>query len=199
VYGILWAGASAAREDSIKSASIIVNPTRSNAATGVGLRSVETLAPWAASTSTLVPGRIGGEPVSSGTEAESPHPPDLLNQPMTDEARGYLVRQYEMAWMLASYHLDGLTTAECLWRPARAGLHVHQRPDGSWRADWPEHEGYDLGPPSIAWITWHMGFWWSTVLDHWRGDGTLAREDVAWPGDADGVREWLGHRRPDAL
>lgn len=111
---------------------------------------------------------------------------------MTDESRGYLVRQYEMAWMLASYHLDGLTTEACLWRPARAGLHVHQEPDGSWRADWPEHEGYGLGPPSIAWITWHMGFWWSTVLDHWHGDGTLAREDVAWPGDADGVREWLG-------
>jgi len=111
---------------------------------------------------------------------------------MAEEARGYLIRQFEIAWMLASYHLDGLTTEECLWRPAPVGLHVHQGLDGSWRADWPEHEGYDLGPPSIAWVTWHLGFWWSMVLDHSFGAGTLAREDVTWPGDADAVREWLG-------
>ena len=59
-----------------------------------------------------------------------------------------------MAWKLTSYHLEGLTTEECLWRPAREGLHVHQKPDGTWQTDWPTHEGYDLGPPSIEWLTW---------------------------------------------
>lgn len=110
----------------------------------------------------------------------------------TGAANGYLVRQLDMAWKLASYHLDGLDTEECLWRPAPVGLHVHRDVDGRWRADWPESEGYDIGPPSIAWLTWHMGFWWSMVLDHSFGDGTLAREQVAWPGDADAVRAWLG-------
>ena len=114
---------------------------------------------------------------------------------MTDTGRDYLARQFETAWALASYHLDGLTTEECLWRPASRGLHVHRFPDGTWRADWPEHEGYDLGPPSIAWTTWHMGFWWSMLFDHAFGEGTLAREDVAWPGDADGVRAWLNGLR----
>jgi hypothetical protein len=107
-------------------------------------------------------------------------------------ADGYLIRQFDTAWKLASYHLHGLTTEECLWRPARAGLHVHRDTDGRWHADWPEHEGYDLGPPSIAWLTWHVGFWWSMVLDHSLGAGTLSREQVTWPGDADGVRDWLG-------
>ena len=106
-------------------------------------------------------------------------------------AGGYLVRQFDIAWALTRYHLEGLTTEECLWRPAQQGLHVRQDADGRWRADWPEHEGYDLGPPSIAWLTWHLGFWWSMVLDHSFGGGALTREDVAWPGDADGVREWL--------
>ena len=41
-------------------------------------------------------------------------------------------------------------------------------------------------------LTWHLGFWWSMVLDHSFGDGALARENVVWPGHADGVREWLG-------
>ena len=114
---------------------------------------------------------------------------------MADDARGYLIRQFETAWKLTTFHLDGLGTEECLWRPAREGLHVHRVADGRWRADWPEHEGYDLGPPSIAWLTWHVGFWWSMVLDHSVGGGALARENVLWPGTADGVREWLGRLR----
>jgi hypothetical protein len=111
---------------------------------------------------------------------------------MTDELRDTLLRQLDTSWALARYHLDGLTTEECLWRPAKAGLHVERLADGRWRAGWPTHEGYDLGPPSIAWITWHMGFWWSMVLDHSFGAGTLAREDVMWPGDAESVRAWIG-------
>lgn len=111
---------------------------------------------------------------------------------LADEARDYLIRQLETAWKLTTFHLDDLTTEECLWRPAQKGLHIHQVLDGTWRADWPDHEGYDLGPPSIAWLTWHLGFWWSMVLNHSFGDATLSREKVMWPGNADDVREWLG-------
>jgi hypothetical protein len=84
-----------------------------------------------------------------------------------------------------------------LWRPASQGLHVHRAPGGVWRADWPEHERYDLGPASIAWITWHVGLWWSMVLDHSFGTAKLNREAVTWPGTADGVREWLGRLRSE--
>ena len=110
-----------------------------------------------------------------------------------DAARGYLIRQLDTAWKLASYHLDWLANEECLWRPAPAGLHVHRDADGRWRADWPDRESYDIGPPSIAWITWHVGFWWSMAIDHSFGGATLSKDDVQWPGSADGVRDWLGH------
>jgi hypothetical protein len=80
---------------------------------------------------------------------------------MSDPKSDCLRRQFDTAWKLVTYHLDGLTTEECLWRPAERGLHVARGADGRWRGDWPEHEGYDLGPPSIAWLTWHVGFWWS--------------------------------------
>lgn len=116
----------------------------------------------------------------------------VLLDPTPGAARDYLIRQHETAWKLTGIHLGGLATEECLWRPARRGLHVKQAADGAWRADWPDHEGYDLGPPSIAWLTWHMGYWWSMVLDHSVGKGSLSRETVTWPGTADGVREWLG-------
>lgn len=107
-----------------------------------------------------------------------------------DPVLGVLRAQLDIAWALTTYHLDGLTTEECLWRPASVGLHVHADADG-WRADWPDHEGYDLGPSSIAWTTWHIGFWWSMLLDHTHGDGTLTRDAVRWPGTADATRVWI--------
>lgn len=109
--------------------------------------------------------------------------------------RELLVRQLDLAWKLLAFHLDGLTTDECLWRPASRGLHVHLAGDGRWRADWPESESYDIGPPSIGWITWHVGYWWSMVLDHSFGARALSREDIQWPGDAEGARVWLASLR----
>ncbi len=110
---------------------------------------------------------------------------------MANLLRDTLLGQLDTAWALTCYHLDGLTTEECLRRPGRAGLHVHRGEDGRWRAEWPEHEGYDLGPASIAWLTWHLGFWWSMVQNHSFGDATLAREHVDWPGTADEARAWI--------
>jgi hypothetical protein len=37
------------------------------------------------------------------------------------DPRAFLLPQLDTAWKLASYHLDGLTTEECLWRPAAMG------------------------------------------------------------------------------
>ncbi|MBM4186197.1 MAG: DinB family protein [Gemmatimonadetes bacterium] len=102
-----------------------------------------------------------------------------------------LARQLETAWGLAWYHLETLTDEECLWRPADRGLHLIAMPNGEWAAGWPDHEGYDLGPPSIGWTTWHIGFWWSMALDHGFGGGTLTKDEVRWPGSAGGVRQWI--------
>jgi len=105
---------------------------------------------------------------------------------MSDEnALFFLKRQFDTAWKLASHHLNGLTTEQCLWRPSSRGPHVFRSPDGVWHADWPEHEIYDAGPPSIAWLTWHISFWWAMVLDHSIGARTLKREDVVWEGSAE--------------
>ncbi|MBC5781505.1 DinB family protein [Ramlibacter sp. USB13] len=118
---------------------------------------------------------------------EAPTPPDASQHPV----RGCLERQFAVAWQLTGYHLEGLTTAECLWRPAARGLHVHRDAQGHWQADWPTTEDYTLGPSSIGWLTWHLGFWWSMALDHNFGGGTLTREAIAWPGEADQVRAWI--------
>lgn len=105
--------------------------------------------------------------------------------------RDVLLWQYDMAWRLMSHHLETLTTEECLWRPAEGGLHVHRNAGGEWTADWPEHERYDLGPASIAWLTWHACFWYSMLLDHTDGSATLQRDRVRWPGSAELLRTTL--------
>jgi hypothetical protein len=43
---------------------------------------------------------------------------------MNNETLTTLTRQFETAWKLTEYHLEGLGDAECLWRPADKGLHV---------------------------------------------------------------------------
>lgn len=96
-----------------------------------------------------------------------------------------LRRQFDTAWALTRHHLAGLTDAECLWRPAPAGPHVHRDATGVWRPDWPAHERYDLGPPSIAWTATHMLFWWTKAASHVEGDTGLTPADAAWPGSAD--------------
>ena len=107
-----------------------------------------------------------------------------MSEPLSD----CLIGQFEMAWKLASYHLDGLTTDDCMWRPSHHGPHIRQMDDGTWVPDWPIQEAYAAGPPSIAWLGWHMLYWWSMAHDKNFGAGTLMREDVRWPDDAEGFR-----------
>jgi hypothetical protein len=112
-----------------------------------------------------------------------------LNGDSTGQSpRDLMVAQFDIAWALTFYHLEGLTTDECLWRPAPRCLHVSRDGHGSWRADWPDHEGYDIGPPSIAWTTWHICFWWTKALAHLDGITSVVKEDVNWPGSAEAVR-----------
>lgn len=96
--------------------------------------------------------------------------------------------QFDISWQLLEYHLPGIDDKECMWKPGTKGLHVH-KVNGIWRADWPDTESYDIGPASIAWVTWHIIFWWSMVLDYSYGEGTLTREEVQWPGNIEEVRE----------
>ena len=101
---------------------------------------------------------------------------------MVDGALGYLIRQFETAWKLTNFHLDGLATEECLWRPAHEGLHVHQVLDGRWRADWPDHEGYDIGPPEhcVADVAPRLLVVHGSQPLIWRWDSLTRERDVAW-------------------
>jgi hypothetical protein len=54
-----------------------------------------------------------------------------------------------------------------------------------------ETEPDPIPVPTIAWITWHLGWWWSVTLDHLRARAPRDRTDVTWPGDAASTVTWL--------
>jgi hypothetical protein len=110
---------------------------------------------------------------------------------MSGETSDVIRRQLDVAWRLTSHHLDGLTTAECLWSPASRGPRLLETRPGVWHAELPEHERYELGPASIGWLSWHLGYWWSMVLNHSFGDASLTAARVAWPGSGSATVQWI--------
>lgn len=121
---------------------------------------------------------------------------------MTSDAAELEVLRSQLAvvWRLAGVTLSGLTTEECLWVPSEDAWTVREGPNGRWVADWQEPEPDPVPPTSIAWLQWHVLWWWSTVIDRSFGDGSLRREDVVWPGASESMDaigrlhdEWLRH------
>ncbi|HBL3529940.1 TPA: DinB family protein, partial [Enterococcus faecium] len=45
------------------------------------------------------------------------------------------------------------------------------------------------GPMSIAWLMWHIIYWWSTALDYNFGNGSIKKEDITWPGSIENAKE----------
>lgn len=90
--------------------------------------------------------------------------------------------QFGLVWALAEVHLDALSDDDFLWRPSELVWTVHQGDDGRWRPDWADTEPDPIPVPTIAWLTWHIDWWWSVTLAHVRGEAAPERTDVTWPG-----------------
>ncbi|AWP27930.1 hypothetical protein PVOR_16424 [Paenibacillus vortex V453] len=122
----------------------------------------------------------GGHPISN--------PNELI--------RSTLDFQFQISWQMLNIHLTGLQDEEFHSRPAMKGLHVYHE-SGVWRTDWPETEEYEIGPPSISWLTWHITYWWSMVLDHSFGSGTLTREEVLSMGNIQETRDRINRLKDE--
>ena len=108
------------------------------------------------------------------------------------ESRINLLRwQLEVAYSLLELHLSDLTDEECFWQPAPRCWTVRKSAAGRWVADWEVPEPTPAPAPTIAWLTWHVGYWWTKAYDHSFGPGNLRREDVDWPGSAEATVDWL--------
>lgn len=110
--------------------------------------------------------------------------------------------QFRTAWSLgADVHFPALTNENCLWLPAPEAWTVRRNRLGGWSADWADQEPDPAPPVTIAWLTWHLIWWWRDLLSRSSGDGPVNREQAPWPGSADAVRsalwnlhaEWEAH------
>ena len=100
-----------------------------------------------------------------------------------------LEQQLHLTWSLANQVLQDMTDTEALWTPADDSYTVRDETPSGWVADWHEPEPSPAPPASIAWLLWHVTWWWSMVIDHSFGGGTLRRQDVLWPGAEASLRE----------
>ena len=92
-----------------------------------------------------------------------------------------------MTWSLFEYHLDLLREEDLLWEPKSTYVFT-MRPDGTaWDRDWPTPEQEADGVATMAWLTWHIGWWWTGAIDHVRKSEPRA---VDWPGPGKAV-DWL--------
>lgn len=91
--------------------------------------------------------------------------------------------QFDLTWSLLELHLDALDEADHLWEPAPGSWTVRPGGDGRWHADWVEPEPDPPPGSTIAWITWHVGWWWGETIARLAGAEPPARAEVTWPGD----------------
>src|SRR5690554_2542380 len=106
------------------------------------------------------------------------------------EIKENILFQMDMCWQLYLYHITNLGEQEAHWSIDPQGLQVRKK-DDEWCIDWPESESYEMGPASIAWIMWHIIYWWSMALNWNFGSKTLKKEDVPSPGSIEKAKATL--------
>ncbi|GAB2670197.1 DinB family protein [Saccharopolyspora gloriosae] len=107
--------------------------------------------------------------------------------------------QFDMTWSLFEYHLERLEEADFRWEPAELCWTLRPDAGGGWTPDFAEVEPDPVPVPTIAWVAWHIGWWWGTTLDHLRGRPPRDRADITWPGDGDLAVGWLRDLRAEWL
>ena len=112
---------------------------------------------------------------------------------MSPDIVAVLRTQFDLVWSLFELSLQPLTDDECHWSPVADDRTATVRldADGRWVADWSGLEAEPYPVTTIAWLTGHIGWWWSTAIPHAPGAPVPDRIDVTWPGSADATRAWL--------
>lgn len=118
---------------------------------------------------------------------------------MPASRRELLRWQFDFTWSLLEYHLDRLRPDDFLWEPGPHCWTVHRDDAGLWRPDFAETEPDPVPVPTVAWLSWHIGWWWRTTLDHAEGREAPDRAEITWPGDGAAAVAWLRGLRADWL
>ena len=96
--------------------------------------------------------------------------------------RDSLLWQLGLAFSLFEVFVVGLTDEEALQEPTAGAWSVRLDDSGLWRADWAEPEPDPAPPATVAWLLWHIDWWWSDVTGRAFGSGPVHRSESVWPG-----------------
>jgi hypothetical protein len=100
--------------------------------------------------------------------------------------------QFQLSWRLfAEVYLPTLTDEACLWEPAPDSWTVRLCSDGKWHPDWVVPEPDPAPPVTIAWLSWHMLWWWSGMLAAIHHEKPPNHNEITWPGSAAAVTQRL--------
>ena len=104
-----------------------------------------------------------------------------------DVLKDNIMFQFNISKQLLKYHLSSLEQEEYLWCSPKSSLYLKEA-EGTWYAELPETEAYDIGTPSIAWTLWHITFWWEMVFDHSFSEGNLTKDDIKVTTDVEEIK-----------
>ena len=104
-----------------------------------------------------------------------------------DPRRVLLQRQLDIMWRFAdSYVIDRVDLDAALWEPSNNVCTVHRGPDG-WSADWPDEDNGPLPDATIAWLLWHIEWWWNDTIARVSGEPGIAPSTYRWSGTTVGI------------
>ncbi|OLT16908.1 hypothetical protein BJF80_05650 [Serinicoccus sp. CUA-874] len=98
------------------------------------------------------------------------------------DRRLLLQRQLNIIWRFAEeFVLDKIDERLALWEPSTNVCTVHQCDDG-WVADWPDEDNPPLPEVTIAWLLWHIEWWWSDTISRINGQPPTEPQEHRWSG-----------------
>jgi hypothetical protein len=90
--------------------------------------------------------------------------------------------QFDLVWALTELHLAALDEDDFWWEPADLCWTVRRDDTGQWQVDFADVEPDPVPVPTIAWLAWHIDFWWSAAIDTLQGRVAGGAADVTWAG-----------------
>lgn len=108
--------------------------------------------------------------------------------------REVLLSELELVWGFATrFVVRDLDPDLVAWEPSTNVVAVRSGPDG-WVADWPDEEHPPIPEATVAWLLWHIEFWWGNAIRASRGEMVRAPDQVRWSGSTEGLQalhdEW---------
>ena len=106
--------------------------------------------------------------------------------------------QLDLILLFANEHVLPRIDETVLHREPSSNCVGVRRADGSFVADWPDETASPLPETTIAWLLWHIEWWWSNTLAVCRGGSAVGPDAYEWSGTVSRIRT-LAHEWSELL